>query len=883
MELDQLDLNSRSIYTDEVLNELLLSKNQNDFQTILANHVNKSSPLQNTPFSNGSYCKISKTSYITSILNCLFSMRKVLQHITDVYNRTNPALFDKHPKYKLFNNLAQIVIANYAGKNKNEVESKVDQFVQTIQIMAQDNTFKFQSNNNYDPLEFFNYCINYLDTCNLETAILSDSQSISPKVHVDNLLNKLMQTFNYPIRIRTICIENHPKTDSKGINVFNLEPRHKIFQETSGNLSTPPNIFFSMWDYFAFEHFLAKEGNNKCDLCAGKFVPSVRYKKIGANHGNSLILRINIFNDGIVRDRLPKIKIYPIMLLTNFFVNGVKARFDTNRFWFLKSIVFFNGENMKDGHFSSLTKSNRLIKAYDDFEYCYQDKKTVTKMAGSDIENWLNGFKYDQNNKNNDFYLNTFPYILFYELESVKNNEDIYRIRYQNYISAVQNILENMISVIPRFYRSEEEALKFLKDLVHRNRPGVSSIRVTKSPGLISGFKQSDLKKTSSKHEQDVNQGINKGLKRVSHSEYELANFLIDEKKQQREVKKELFPENKDTKGQDLPESNVGDIAAEEPKHILTTENKGIKRQEHSDYNLAFKDMKESKQSKSFKTPEKSKVTKQKSSKTITRIVDHRSFSMFTSGIRNRGNECYLNSMLQAFFSLEALLTKFSIFDHFWTLIVSANPEEVEISPVDEYSYFIQILTNNQIMHELARNNQSYLDLQRGITSSLNNFKACFYNNQEMTGQKWLSGTQQDTQEAIVKYIEYIDKYFNTCLIWNFENMQLTDNLSSGLFENALTNLFKYRFKVEFECKTCHACITHSRADDFSFGIEVHPHEYTCKNVLESIQGQIHTQPPDYRCERCNNTGNVLCQKQYYESPPILMMHCKIFEHWTVS
>ena len=113
--------------------------------------------------------------------------------------------------------------------------------------------------------------------------------------------------------------------------------------------------------------------------------------------------------------------------------------------------------------------------------------------------------------------------------------------------------------------------------------------------------------------------------------------------------------------------------------------------------------------------------------------------------------------------------------------------------------------------------------------------------------------------------------------------MQLTDNLSSGLFENALTNLFKYRFKVEFECKTCHACITHSREDDFSFGIEVHPNEYTCKNVLESIQGQIHTQPPDYRCERCNNTGNVLCQKQYYESPPILMMHCKIFEHWTVS
>ena len=31
MELDQLDLNSRLIYTDEVLNELLLSKNQNDF------------------------------------------------------------------------------------------------------------------------------------------------------------------------------------------------------------------------------------------------------------------------------------------------------------------------------------------------------------------------------------------------------------------------------------------------------------------------------------------------------------------------------------------------------------------------------------------------------------------------------------------------------------------------------------------------------------------------------------------------------------------------------------------------------------------------------------------------------------------------------------
>ena len=42
MELDQLDLNSRLIYTDEVLNEHLLSKNQNDFQTILANHVNKS-------------------------------------------------------------------------------------------------------------------------------------------------------------------------------------------------------------------------------------------------------------------------------------------------------------------------------------------------------------------------------------------------------------------------------------------------------------------------------------------------------------------------------------------------------------------------------------------------------------------------------------------------------------------------------------------------------------------------------------------------------------------------------------------------------------------------------------------------------------------------
>ena len=32
MELDQLDLNSRLIYTDEVLNELLLSKNQNDFR-----------------------------------------------------------------------------------------------------------------------------------------------------------------------------------------------------------------------------------------------------------------------------------------------------------------------------------------------------------------------------------------------------------------------------------------------------------------------------------------------------------------------------------------------------------------------------------------------------------------------------------------------------------------------------------------------------------------------------------------------------------------------------------------------------------------------------------------------------------------------------------
>jgi hypothetical protein len=301
------------------------------------------------------------------------------------------------------------------------------------------------------------------------------------------------------------------------------------------------------------------------------------------------------------------------------------------------------------------------------------------------------------------------------------------------------------------------------------------------------------------------------GMKRPEHS-----NYNIQEEQQAK--KSTRFEE---------------DLDEQEP---TTSTSSNLKRDKHSDYDMNYKQ----------------RMSKNSKLDAIS-DTDEMLHVPFTGGYNNPGTHCFINVIIHSLTSMRPLLSYITIFDRTHDHLISLNLSRI----IEKFLQIIQINLNN------------HPDNLPSIQFVARQFKDCFKgNNINMNIDQ-----QQDTHEAFERFLLYVNNWMNSILEASTDTNHLND-------KDKFRNIFMIFAIEQYNCNHCNQVYERQdRVNGYGNGLQLNFARQ--KNIYESIDITLDEQVDDYTCQLPNcGLRNKTARKrsQFLELPSIMVLQLKLFE-----
>ena len=284
-----------------------------------------------------------------------------------------------------------------------------------------------------------------------------------------------------------------------------------------------------------------------------------------------------------------------------------------------------------------------------------------------------------------------------------------------------------------------------------------------------------------------------------------------------------------------------------------------MKRDEHSEYNLLEKETKHSRAEDN---------------------VGERKFELFTKGLKNKTNICFLNSLIHALLSLKPLINYYILFDKGFSKLF-----EQKLESVLPYEFFLQIIQLNVFVAQsyVENNLDEFKEYTKELSFAYAKFKRTFFTNIHMTGYEWIEGEQHDAQEAFIKYIEHVNQRLNDCYMHS-HGTTIIFRPDASIQYDGINNLFAIYSRKRLKCLACNnlLIINNKRKPDLAIQLPVtdyDPGDYN--NVHGAIKAQCVTfDLPDYKCENpnCGQIGRTTSTQINDGFSDIICIHFLLFQ-----
>ena len=571
--------------------------------------------IDDTHFSNGLRTKYSHSSYFSSIFNCLFTSRKQIKSLCDLFNKSNEILYKPIPdenwdltdELGLFYRIMRVIDSIHRN-DKKQLDANMNQLYATCNDMC---NRKNHENKEVDAFNFLQFLLGYIDKSYavIELIITPSNDNFTRLTTFGKCLGSFLKYYDIKLTERTVCNPKKHQFDRQNtVSFIELEKEialtKYLYEKTNPDkYSFYDSMAIAVCDYFACH---TNYGQYTCVSCK-KISASTSKIKI-SNIPKMVIIKRNIFDREQKMDKIPKLKVNCVLNLRTFMTVDTQGVYDQfanggNLSYTLRAICFHEGKTLHDSYYTTLVRTPKQI-------WYRHDIAKSEKI--NNIQKYLYEYKYEQDPEAEYSTIN--PYILFYGLEDITYNNEMQK---EN-----TRFMDN-VDLVPKQYKDFAENHAFttqrvLKQVQEQKKKTISSLVITK--------------KTDAKKRQD-------------HSNYDLQ------------------AEEHASKSTRLAEDNVDDdIQPTTSKTTTTTTTTtNLKRDKHSEYEMN----------------EKERKTKTTRHETIIDMNDMDNVP-FSEGYANPGTHCFIHVIIHSLTSMRPILYYCTFFDQTYNdLVVDGNINEI--------------------------------------------------------------------------------------------------------------------------------------------------------------------------------------------------------------
>jgi len=486
--------------------------------------------LDDTYFSHGLRTAYSHSSYFSSIINCLFTSKKQIKNLCNLFNKSNEILFKPIPDenwdltdelglfYRLMN-----VIDSIHKNDKKQLETKMNHLYATCNDMC---NRKNQSDKEVDPFEFLQFILEYIDkSFAVINFIISPSlDNCSRLTTFGKCLRSFLKYYEIKLQECTICNvnRNHQIDTHNTVSFIELEKEIALTKYLFDKGQPDKTAYYDTMAIAIADYFECRTNYGEYTCVSCNALSSSTSKVNISNIPKMVVIKRNIFDKGKKKDQIPKLKINLVLNLSVFMTPEAKVNYDNYRnggnfSYTLKAICFHEGETVHDSYYTTLVRTPK------DIWYRHDIAKSAKIY---DIQKYLYDYMYEQDPKAEFSTIN--PYLLFYSLEDITYENDLL-IEYSKFMDTLK--------LVPDVYKDSKKNHEFttqtvLQQIQEQKKKSKSSIVITKKTDAKKRPEHSNYNLHAEQHESkssrldedngEESQPSTSKLKRDKHSDYEM-------------------------------------------------------------------------------------------------------------------------------------------------------------------------------------------------------------------------------------------------------------------------------------------------------------------------------------------------------------------------